>query len=243
MKKLGIIPARYESTRLPGKMLVDIGGKSLIRRVYEQALKSNLLSEVLVATDDKRIFDAVIGFGGEAIMTSRKHKTGTDRLMEVVKEHKCDIAVNIQGDEPFLDAKDIDAAIKPLINDRSLNVSTLAVRVKDVKELKDPHSVKVIFDKDSNAIYFSRGVIPYSIKPDTKKDKYYKHIGLYVYRKDFLLKFGKTKQSELEKIEKLEQLRILEMGEKIRVVITKNDSIGVDTKADLLKARKLVKNG
>lgn len=243
MRIIGVIPARYESTRLPGKPLLDIGGKMLIRRVYEQALKSKLLSEVVIATDDRRIFDAVMGFGGVAVMTSEKHKTGTDRILEAIKGFKCDIVVNIQGDEPFIDPKDIDAAIKPMISNKIVNVSTLAVRMKDNKEVKDPHSVKVVFDKSNDALYFSRSVIPYSEKPDVKKDKYYKHIGLYVYRKKFLDKFGKTKQSELEKIEKLEQLRILEMGEKIKVVITKNDSFGIDTKADLMKARKLIKNG
>jgi 3-deoxy-manno-octulosonate cytidylyltransferase (CMP-KDO synthetase) len=240
---IGIIPARYDSTRLPGKPLMDIGGKMLIRRVYEQSLKSKLLSEVIIATDDRRIFDAVMGFGGMAVMTSKRHKTGTDRILEAIQGFKCDIVVNIQGDEPFVDAKDIDDAIKPLLNDKTLNVSTLGVRMNDGKEVKDPHSVKVVFDKNNDALYFSRNVIPYSEKPDVKKDRYYKHIGLYVYRKKFLEEFGRTRQSELEKIEKLEQLRILEMGEKIRVVITKSDSFGVDTKADLLKARKLVKNG
>ena len=238
---IGIIPARYESTRLPGKLLADIGGKSLIRRVYEQTLKSKLLTQVLVATDDKRIYDAVFGFGGEAVMTSKKHKSGTDRIVEAVKGINCDIVVNIQGDEPFIDPTDIDRAVQPLVKRKKLNVATLAVRIKELQELRDPHAVKVILDAKENAIYFSRGVIPFSEKPDVKKNKYYKHIGLYAYRKDFLKKFAKTKQSELEKVEKLEQLRILSMGEKIRVTITKKDSIGIDTKADLARARKLVK--
>jgi 3-deoxy-manno-octulosonate cytidylyltransferase (CMP-KDO synthetase) len=227
--------------RLPGKPLLDIGGKSLIRRVYEQTLKSKLLTQVVVATDDKRIYDAVFGFGGEAIMTSKRHKSGTDRIVEAIKDIKCDIIANIQGDEPFIDARDIDKALQPLVKNKKLNVSTLAVRIKDIKELKDTNAVKVIFDRNSDAIYFSRGIIPYSGSPDVKKDKYYKHIGLYAYRRDFVVKFNKTRQSEVEKIEKLEQLRILEMGEKIKVVITKNDSIGVDTRADLSKARKLAK--
>lgn len=241
MKIVGVIPARYESTRLPGKPLLDIGGKSLVRRVYEQTLKSKLLTQVVVATDDKRIYDAVFSFGGEAVMTSKRHKSGTDRIVEAIRDIKCDIVVNIQGDEPFIDPQDIDKAVKPLVRDKKLNVSTLAVRMKESMELKDANAVKVIFDKNSNAIYFSRGVIPYSKAPEVKKYKYYKHIGLYAYRMDFLKKFAKAKQSELERIEKLEQLRILDMGEKIKVVVTKNDSIGVDTKADLAKARKLAK--
>jgi 3-deoxy-manno-octulosonate cytidylyltransferase (CMP-KDO synthetase) len=241
MKIVGIIPARYESTRLPGKPLLDIGGKSLIRRVYEQALKSKLLTQVIVATDDKRIYDAVFSFGGEAVMTSKRHRSGTDRIVEAVKDIKCDVVVNVQGDEPFIDPRDIDKAIQPLIRDKKLNVSTLAVRIKDIKELKDTNAVKVIFDKNADAIYFSRGVIPYSGSPDVRKFKYYKHIGLYAFRKGFVVKFAKAKQSELEKLERLEQLRILEMGEKIKVIVTKNDSLGVDTKQDLARARKLAK--
>jgi 3-deoxy-manno-octulosonate cytidylyltransferase (CMP-KDO synthetase) len=151
------------------------------------------------------------------------------------------MVVNIQGDEPFIDPRDIDKAVQPLVKNNNVNVSTLCVRIKDLKELKDINAVKVILDRNSDAIFFSRGVIPYSKSPDVKKYKYYKHIGLYAYRKDFVMKFARTKQSELEKIEKLEQLRILEMGEKIKVVITKNDSIGIDTKQDLARARKLVK--
>ena len=218
LKIIGVIPARYESTRLEGKPLLDIGGKSLIRRVYEQTLKSKLLTQVIVATDDRRIYDEVFGFGGEAVMTSKKHKSGTDRIVEAVRDIKCDVVVNIQGDEPFIDPRDIDKAVQPLARDKKLNVSTLAVRIKELKELKDINAVKVIFDKNADAIYFSRGVLPYSDSPDVKKYKYYKHVGLYAYRKDFVMKFAKTKQSELEKIEKLEQLRILEMGEKIKVL-------------------------
>lgn len=241
LKIIGVIPARYDSTRLPGKPLLDIGGKMLIRRVYEQTLKSKLLTQVVIATDDRRIYDAVFEFGGEAVMTSKKHRSGTDRIVEAIKDIKCDIVVNIQGDEPFIDPRDIDLIIKPLIRNKKTNVATPAVRIKDIKVLKDTHSVKVIFDDNYDAIYFSRGIIPYSESPDVKKNKYYKHIGLYAYRKNFVVKFSKTKQSELEKIEKLEQLRILQMGEKIKVVITKNDSIGIDTKSDLAKARKIAK--
>lgn len=241
MNIIGVIPSRYDSTRLPGKPLVDIGGKSLIRRVYEQTIKSKLLSQVIVATDDRRVYNAVAAFGGEAVMTSKRHKSGTDRIVEAIKGMKCDIVVNIQGDEPFIDARNIDNVVKPLINNRKLNVSTLAVRIKDLNELKDPNAVKVILDNNKDAIYFSRGVIPFSKTPVVRKDKYYKHIGIYAYRKGFLKKFAKAKQSELEIIEKLEQLRILDMGEKIRVVIVKKDSLGVDTKQDLVKARKLLK--
>lgn len=239
MKIIGVIPSRYSSTRLPGKPLEDIGGKSLIQRVYEQAKKSKLLSDVIIATDDKRILSHVENFGGKAVMTSKRHRSGTDRIVEALKGVKSDIVVNIQGDEPFIDPKDIDKALQPLMRDKKLNVSTLCVRIRDNNEVSNQNSVKVIFDKLNNAIYFSRGVIPYSEKPDVKKVKYFKHIGLYAYRTDFLTKFARTPQSELEKAEKLEQLRILEMGEKIKVIVTKNDTLGIDTKEDLIEARKI----
>ena len=236
---VGVIPARYSSTRLPGKPLEDIGGKSLIQRVYEQAKKSKLLSDVIIATDDKRILSHAEEFGGKAVMTSKRHRSGTDRIVEALKGVKSDIVVNIQGDEPFIDPKDIDKALQPLMRDKKLNVSTLCVRMRNNNEVSNPNSVKVVFDKLNNAIYFSRGVIRYSEKPDVKKNKYFKHIGLYAYRTDFLNKFARTPQSDLEKAEKLEQLRILEMGEKIKVIVTKNDTMGIDTKEDLIAARKM----
>jgi len=227
---VGIIPARWGSTRLPGKPLLDIKGKPMIQRVYEQAKKSKLLDKVIVATDDKRIFDCVINFNGEAVMTLKKHKSGTDRIYEAAKNLKADIIVNIQGDEPFIPPGNIDAAIEPLLKEKDLNVSTLSV---EFNEPDDPNKVKVIFDKNNFAIYFSRSVIPFN--RDGKKIKYYKHIGLYVYRKKYLLRFAKMKQSTLEIAEKLEQLRIIENGDKIKVVVTKKDSIGIDTIEDFFK--------
>lgn len=234
MKIIGIIPARYSSTRLPGKPLIQIKGKPMIQRVYEQSLKSKLINNVIVATDDKRIFDSVKKFGGEVMMTSSKHLSGTDRICEVAKKIKCDIVVNIQGDEPFIDPKNIDMAIKPLIDDRKINISTLACKFSDAIELIDVNKVKVVFDKKNFALYFSRNVIPYCVNNlSVEKFKYYKHIGLYVYRKSFLLKFSKMKKSYLENAEKLEQLRILENGEQIKIVITKKDSLSVDTLEDV----------
>ncbi len=234
----GIIPARYSSTRFPGKPLILIDGKSMIQRVYEQAQKSKLINNVIVATDNKEIFDCVRGFKGNVIMTSNKHKTGTDRICEVIKKIKSDIIVNIQGDEPFIKPINIDKAIKPLLKDKSLNVSTLAVEM--VNDFYDINKVKVVFDKNNNALLFSRSLIPNNIKRAVNI-KIYKHLGLYVYRKKFLLKFNKTTQSEIEKAESLEQLRILWMGEKIRVVVSKDDSISVDTKSDLRKILKHIK--
>jgi len=249
---LGIIPARYQSTRLPGKPLIKIGGTSMIRRVYKQVKKSNYISEIIAATDDKRILNEVTSFGGYAVMTSKKHKSGTDRITEVVKSKKCDIVVNIQCDEPFINPKIIDKAIKPLIDDNTLNVSTLAVKFSSIKDLYDEGNVKVVFDNNYNALYFSRAVIPFNrtdrgnnlkqLKTIPKEKKFYKHIGLYVYRKRFLLKFARMKESYLEKTELLEQLRILENGERIKVVLTNKDSFSIDTKDDLKKIKALLKH-
>lgn len=235
---IGVIPARYGSTRLKAKALADIADKPMVQHVYEKCLASRLLDEVLVATDDRRIFNAVLNFGGNAVMTSKKHKSGTDRIAEAVKNIKCDIVVNIQGDEPMINPKNINKAIEPLIQDKNINVSTLCFKISDNKELNDPNVVKVVLDSKSNALYFSRSVIPFS-RDNTKTD-HYKHIGLYVYRKDYLMQFIKMKPSRLELTEKLEQLRVLESGEKIKVVKTKRDSYSVDTPADLKKIKKLI---
>lgn len=236
---IGVIPARFGSTRLPAKALAMIHGKPMIQHVYERCMKSGLLSEILVATDDKRIFDAVLSFGGNAVMTSKVHKSGTDRIGEAVKKIKCDIVVNIQGDEPMIDPGNIDKAIEPLLTDKSINVSTICVKIKDKKEISNPNVVKVIKDKNNNALYFSRSVIPFN--RDSGRVEYFKHIGLYVYRRDYLLNLIKMKQSPLEKAEKLEQLRILDNGGKIKVVTVSRDSHSVDTPGDLTKVRKLIK--
>lgn len=235
---IGVIPARYGSTRLPAKALAMIHGKPMIQHVYERCLKAKLLTEVMVATDDKRIFDSVINFGGNAVMTSKAHKSGTDRIGEAVRKIRCDIVVNIQGDEPMIDPGNIDKAIEPLITDIRLNISTLCFKITDKKEITNPNAVKAVSNKDGNALYFSRSVIPFN--RDNTKAEYFKHIGLYVYRKDYLMKLVKMKPSKLEMAEKLEQLRVLESGEKIRVIEIKRDSHSVDTPADLKKVRKLI---
>lgn len=239
MKKvIAIIPARYGSTRYPGKPLIKIGGRTMIQRVYERVSKSRYIEETIVATDDRRIHDEVMKFGGKVILTSNKHKTGTDRIAEAAKGINCDIIVNVQGDEPFIEYKVIDSAIKPLLDDKNLKVSTIAT--KYIGNLKDKNKVKVVFDNNHDAMYFSRSVIPFNFKR-TVGTEYYKHIGLYVYRKDFLLKFSKSRQTKIEKAENLEQLRILSMGEKIKIVITKKDSLSIDTISDYNKAKKQVK--
>lgn len=239
MNIIGVIPSRFASTRLLGKPLIDIKGKTMIQRVYEQAMKSKLLSDVIVATDNQLISNEVFKFGGKAVLTSEKHKSGTDRICEVIKKIKCDIIVNIQGDEPLLPPDNIDKAIEPLIKDSSLNVSTLAIKILDIKDVFDENIVKVVFDKDNNALYFSRSVIPYD-RDKTESPVYYKHIGLYVYKKEFLMTFKSLEQTNLEKSEKLEQLRILENGYKIKVVLTKKDSFSIDTKNDLIKINKFL---
>jgi len=240
MKIIGIIPARFASTRLTGKPLIKINGKPMIQHVYERSIKSKLLNKVIVATDDKRIFNAVKEFGGEVMMTSPHHKSGTDRIGEIVKQRnsettKWDIIVNMQGDEPFINYRNIDKAIEPLISDKKLNVSTLCYKINNHNEIHNPNIVKVVFDKNNFALYFSRYAIPFN--RDNGKINYYKHIGLYVYRKSFLLSIIKLKPSKLELSEKLEQLRILENGEKIKVIESKIDSHSVDTKQDLINLK------
>lgn len=236
---IGVIPARYGSTRLPAKALAMIHGKPMIQHVYERCLKSKLLDEVLVATDDKRIFEAVMSFGGNAVMTSRKHTSGTDRIGEAAKNINCDIVVNIQGDEPMISPANIDKAILPLI-EGGVNISTLCKKISSSSEISNPSVVKVVKDKNGMALYFSRCAIPFN--RDRSKDvSYFKHIGLYVYRKEYLSRLVQLKPSKLELAEKLEQLRILESGEKIMVVETNIDSHSVDTPADLKRIRKLIR--
>jgi 3-deoxy-manno-octulosonate cytidylyltransferase (CMP-KDO synthetase) len=229
---VGIIPARYGSTRFPGKALAMIKGKPMIQHVYENASESELLEKVIVATDDKRIYNTVFDFGGNVEMTLSKHKSGTDRVGEIAKWLNCDIIVNIQGDEPFIDPRNIDRSIRPLLADKTLNVSTLCIRIRNQEDINNPNIVKVIFDKLKLALFFSRSPIPYNRK-NVKNINYYKHIGLYVYRRDYLLKLTRTKQTKSEIAEQLEQLRILESGEKIKVAETKIDSVSIDTEEDL----------
>lgn len=239
MNIVGIIPARYGSKRFPGKPLADIKGKAMIQRVYESAAKSKLLKRIIVATDDKRIYDAVSKFWGEAVMTSKSHKSGTDRIGEAVNLKglgDADIIVNIQGDEPFIDYRNIDKAIMPLFKDKEINVVTLASKIDDIREINDPNTVKVVFDKEKFAVDFSRTVKPYNNKKG--KANFYKHIGLYVYRKDYLMKFIKMTPSKRELAENLEQLRILDNDGDIKVVLTRLSSPSVDTKEDLKKVRK-----
>lgn len=237
---IGIIPARYGSTRLPAKVLETIGGTPLIQLVYESARRAKSLDTLLVATDDARIMDAVTRFGGTAVMTSDRHRSGSDRVAEAAAGIACDIVVNIQGDEPLMRGEAIDAAVAALAAEPSLQVSTVAVPLSDRKLAEAPHLVKVVTDIAGNALYFSRACIPYVRDSGGAAVRYLKHLGLYAYRKEFLMRFTRWEPTALEGLEKLEQLRILEHGVAIRVVETPYDSIGVDTREDLEQVRRLV---
>ncbi len=239
---VGVIPARYASSRFPGKALAELAGKPMVQHVVERAARAALLDEVLVATDDDRILDAVRRFGGEARMTSPTHPSGTDRIAEVVRGMACDLVVNIQGDEPLIDPDVIDRAVAPLAADPSIGMGTLA-RPMGVAEAADPSKVKVVLDRDGFALYFSRSRIPY-IRDDTpppSERPYLLHMGLYVYRRETLLRLAALPPTPLEERERLEQLRALEHGVRIRVTITEHRSFGVDTPADLERVRGMMK--
>ena len=231
MKVLCIIPARYASTRLPGKPLRDIAGKPMIVRVYERATGAQRVHEVVVATDDERIRAAIEEHGGNAVMTRADHATGTDRLAEVAAQRPdCDLIINVQGDEPLIDPAVIDALVAPFEHDTELMMATAKTEITDAAEMENPNNVKVVADRTGNALYFSRARIPYARNAGAKV---YKHIGIYAYRRDFLLAYAKMTQTELECSESLEQLRALENGYRIRVVETDAVFIGVDTEEDL----------
>lgn len=248
MTVTAVIPARYASVRLPGKPLLKIGGKPVIQWVYERVSRASLVQDVIVATDDRRIQDVVRAFGGRCVMTSPEHATGTDRLAEVSEELKSGIIVNVQGDEPLIEPGVIDACVRPMMDGGAFPVATPCTRIQSREELLNPDVVKVVSDRDGFALYFSRSPIPYDrdqgpIEVDISGGLFFKHIGLYVYRRDFLLKYNRMAPTPLEVREKLEQLRILENGYKIRVVETKYDSISVDTEEDLRRVQDLVKSG
>jgi len=248
MKISAVIPARYGSTRFEGKPLADILGKPMIQHVYDGVRQSKLIDEVIVATDDQRILDAVKSFGGKAVMTSPTHSTGTDRVAEVARKLKSEIIVNIQGDEPLIKGDIIDKAIRPLLTDDTVHMSTLMTRIEEVRDWLNPHIVKVVVDQKNFALYFSRSPIPFprdlqigrleSHPFGTSRplpQRVFKHIGVYVFRRKFLLNFSKMKPTPLEKLEKLEQLRALENGYRIKVTPVNYEPICVDTPEDLQK--------
>ena len=232
MKAICVIPARYFSTRLPGKPLKDICGKPMIVRVYERAKLAKKISEVIVATDDERILQAVEENSGRAVMTRADHKTGTDRLAEVAEKFSdADLIINVQGDEPLIESSLIDELVEQFTDDENLQMATVATELTDDAEIKNPNNVKVIFDKNNDALYFSRSQIPYPRNAGFSKT--YKHIGIYAYRRNFLLQYAKMESTPLEQSESLEQLRALENGYKIRVIISDCKFVGVDTEEDL----------
>ena len=240
MKVVGIIPARYASTRFPGKPLALIKGKPMIQRVYEQALKSKL-DAVVIATDDVRIADAVMDFGGQYVMTSPNHRSGTDRCCEALDllKTKYDAVVNIQGDEPFIDPKQIDLLVDLIVRDDT-PLASLATRIDDADELFSPNAVKVVVNQEGNAMYFSRNPIPFMRNVDRDewlvKGRFYKHIGIYAYKADVLHQVARMEPSALEQAESLEQLRWLENGLAIRMALSDAENISIDTPDDLHRA-------
>ncbi|MBN2639819.1 MAG: 3-deoxy-manno-octulosonate cytidylyltransferase [Bacteroidales bacterium] len=243
MKALGVIPARYASTRFPGKPLADINGKSMIQLVYEQANKSRYLDHAIVATDDERIYNHVKGFGGDVMMTDTNHQNGTSRCAQVVENLESsgdffDVVLNIQGDEPFIQPEQIDQVIRPFENPK-VEICSLASQIMDLDALQNPNVVKVVMNQEQFALYFSRSPIPYvrDFKSEEwiKSAKFYKHLGLYAFRSDVLKRIVKLSPSDLERAENLEQLRWLENGIVIHMSITDVESYGIDTPEDLTK--------
>lgn len=244
-KVIGVIPARYGSQRLPAKPLLDLLGKSMIRRVYEQATKAEVLHRVVVATDDARIEEAVRTFGGEVVMTSQDIRSGSDRVAAVARQIEGEIFVNIQGDEPLMVPMMIDEAVRVVLNDPRADVGTLVKAITSESELINPGVVKVVLDKEDRALYFSRSVIPWIRDSNNPLDwlkhhPFYKHIGLYVFRREFLARFFSMTEGNLERAEKLEQLRILEHGGRIKVGFTQYDSIPIDTLEDAERVKILL---
>lgn len=237
MEAAAVIPARYDSTRFPGKILANINGKPMIRHVYERVEIVEEIDTVIVATDDHRIFRCVEDFGGRVVMTSPEHTSGTDRIAEVARELSHSLIVNVQGDEPDIKPEMIASALRPFVQEEELKMTTL-IRKLDQEEISDPNVVKVVTDKDGNALYFSRASIPYV--RDNRSGRFYKHIGLYVYRREFLLQYTSMEPTPLEMAESLEQLRVLENGYRIRAVETELDSIGVDTPEDLERVQQIM---
>jgi 3-deoxy-manno-octulosonate cytidylyltransferase (CMP-KDO synthetase) len=231
-----VIPARYGASRLPGKVLADLAGRPLIEHVYRRAGAAQSVERVIVATDDERVKAVVEGFGGTAVLTSAAHPSGTDRVAEAAAALSCDLVVNVQGDEPLIEPTTIDAAVAAALADEAAAMTTVCCALTDPAEAQDPHVVKVVLDRRGYALYFSRAPIPF-VRPGGGASCY-KHLGLYVYRPAFLREFARLAPGELEQAESLEQLRALEYGYRIRVVKTPYDSIGVDTPADLERARR-----
>lgn len=240
MKVIAVIPARYNSTRFPGKLMEILGDRTVINTTYQNVVDTGLFDDVFVATDSELIFDEISKNGGKAVMTG-EHETGSDRIAEAVQNINCDIIINVQGDEPFLKKEPLKQLIDVFSNDdkKEISLASLKIQLKESEEIQNPNNVKVITDNNGFALYFSRSVIPFH-RELTYNVKYYKHIGVYAFRKEALIKFSSLEMTPLEISEKLEQLRYLENGMKIKLVETDFIGIGIDTPEDLDKAKKLI---
>lgn len=242
MDVVGVIPARYSSTRFKGKVLADILGKPMIQYVWEQAKQALLLDDLIIACDDERIANVAQEFGAKVVLTAKAHISGTDRIVEVVNPLDVKIVINIQGDEPLIHPTMIDGVAQALLDDSSLSMATVMKAIEDEEVINDPNVVKVVIDKNNFALYFSRAPIPfYAQNSEVKLPVYFKHIGLYSYTKDFLFTYKNLPVSYLERVECLEQLRVLEEGFRIKVIETKYDTISVDTPEDLEKVKEYLK--
>ena len=244
MKAIGVIPARYGSRRFPGKPLADLCGKPMIQHVWEGTHQAQRLSRLIVATDDERIHNAVLTFGGDAVLTRKDHPSGTDRVSEVVADMETDIVVNIQGDEPFIEGRMIDELVSAFDADPDLQMATLATHLNKNRNETDPNTTNVVVDKNGFALYFSRWPIPYvrQGRPDSTWPGFLRHIGIYGFRKNFLLMFASLDPTPLEEIEGLEQLRALEHGFRIKVIETNHRPINVDTIEDLKRVRAMMRD-
>ncbi len=241
MKIIAVIPARYASTRFPAKLMQDLGGKTVIRRTYEAAVNTNLFDDVFVVTDSDLIFDEIILNGGKAIKSIKAHESGSDRIAEAVENMDVDLVINVQGDEPFINKEPLEELITIFKNDseKKVDLGSLMFQINDKEEINNPNNVKVITDQQGFALYFSRSVIPFP-RDENAGVRYMKHIGIYAFRKQALLDFYHLPMLSLEASEKLEQLRYLEYGKRIKMVETTHGSIGIDTEEDLERARKLL---
>jgi 3-deoxy-manno-octulosonate cytidylyltransferase (CMP-KDO synthetase) len=236
MNVVAVIPARYDSTRFPGKPLAPIAGKPMVQHVFERAKAAQRVGRVVIATDDERILRAVAEFGGDAVMTRSDHRSGTERMAEVATQIEADIYVNVQGDEPLMDPAAIDAVVAALEEDDSVKVGTVCVPVAEPAQIMDPNVVKVVVDFQGDALYFTRAPVPWVRDEKQAVGQFHrKHLGLYAYRRETLLEFPTLPPGDLEKLEQLEQLRLLENGYRIRVVETERDSIGVDVEQDIAR--------
>ncbi len=238
MKKIAVIPARFEASRFPGKLMKDLCGKSVILRTYEAALHTGLFDQVLVATDSDLIYKEIVENGGEAVMSHKTHETGSDRIAEAVENYEADIIINVQGDEPFTNKADLEKLIEVFEQDanKEISLASLMHELKSEKDVQNPNNVKVITDLSGNALYFSRSAIPFA-RDITIKLPVYKHIGIYAFRKEALLDFYNQSPTPLELVEKIECIRYLEHGKKIKMIKTDHQSIGIDTPDDLEDAR------